>query len=290
MNRTNFRTICDRADDLRNMGTMNPDIFKLPVFQSGRKNGRLQARCRELGKLAEALRAENQMMREKLNELLSEPHLVGPQLMEKRQLELVAKISRHGSKLKEFTSRMQDSRTSSSPSLVGASAVSEKDGEFDPILWSLLVANTNWKSLPATALENWNSELESWIRNQKEKLWQLGGRLNLYEGPKNQKKLLHSNSDHLDTKFPSQIDELRMTHRVLRSELSSLVKMRKELTEPLRKQKMKGRQKIKLAWRKAIDIQRVFRGWRSRELVKKARSAVTSLSHESPSELSIQEE
>jgi hypothetical protein len=77
--------------------------------------------------------------------------------------------------------------------------------------------------------------------------------------------------------WPSKLDELRVIHRVLVNEIVEHVNIRKALAEPIRAEKMRKRKKMRIANEVATDIQRVFRGFLARRLVKKMKRAGLTL-------------
>jgi hypothetical protein len=262
----------------RDLGTLNPDSFKLPVFQRTKTHSPLED-IAELSAIAESLKETNDDLKARLDIICNYPTSIFEKF-QKDQVALDVRCRARESELHDFASHFDSFRRSSDPTFVEVDAAQVRRMDSDPILASLLVSNDQRSFFSNANLVTWNSELVVLISRQKDSLRELNGRLKIFDEYFSENWARHTVEslkngelpDHLAISAPSRLAELEGKRKLLQAELSRVVKIRQELAKAELAEKNRQRYRNRITQR-AITIQKVMRGFLARREVARMRAA-----------------
>jgi len=262
------------------LGTLNPEALKLPVLQ---KKSAYSA-YEEISKLsskAEELQKENIKLEDQLNAIISEPSPNGFYLFKKWQIELGKRFIQRDKELNEFAKHLDNFRKQPDSSFVEIEA-SFKPTNYDPIVYSLMVSNSQMSFFSKGEMEEQNQNLRNLIESQQETLSNLNARLHLYDSYQNKSVIKQtidtlrrgSTPQPLACATPTRSIELRTKKKVLKQQLQALTRKRKEIMASKIALKIKAKEEL-VRIKKIILIQSAIRGYLARQRIKRMhRSAI----------------
>lgn len=227
-----------------------------------------------LSEIIESLQNENKLLIQKIRESVdnNNGNIRSPALILEQKLK---KFTEH---LKERDKELIEISKCviSKPNLINLKNQkhNKKTPTFDLFASSLLTSNEQKNFFKAPELERQNNELRDIINRQKEKIRLVKARQSIYPQlqQKNSVSMKHDqfsiDFQNLDMMIiPDQSAEQDLTIQMLQLELKSLIKTRQKLTNKQKIEKYNLRL-YRLQYRSALIIQRTFRGFITRKMLK----------------------
>ena len=279
----NMRKSSPQVLPKRKIGSVNPESLSLPILQ--KKN--LYPTFNELAKLsfkAETLKNETDHLEQSFYDMLNEEENNKFCKYKKWQLDFQQRLAQRQQELQAFSRMLPTFRTTANPNNSDLIAMKPKRFDSDNLTYTLLVNNNYRKFFSLPDINSQNDELKKLIEEQKQELSILNARLNLFrqcyqrDYPKMTVTALMNKTipSPASTRSPDRNMEFNVEKKVLQEQLQEVIQQRKSILNARTQQKLKKREERKKQ-QSATKIQKVWRGYRSRQELKAQKASATKI-------------